>query len=181
LNPHIDKGTEPGASKVERVEAKTGVLARLVGLEPMTANVSAGKARIVEFEITEPVRESTTDVQIDKVLKPFLARMQFRPDHRYYVIREARYATAMKYRLSDEQLGEIGGQARVSAVVEAGVILSAKSGGTYDLSHVFPERLGVMFLPEELAAVSAGLAAGESKLGRVPVRVPLDWVEPAGE
>ena len=178
LKPVVDTGPEPGASKVESIEAKAGVLARLVGLQPLNANVSAGAAKILEYEIREPVRESTTDVQMDAVLKPYLAKMEFRPNQRYYIIRDARSATAMKYQLSNEQLGEIGGEATVNAVVDANVKLSAKREGRYELAQAFPERLGVMFLPEEIAPVRAGLGAGAAELGRVPVKRALEWVEP---
>ncbi len=178
LKPVVDAGLEPGASKVESIEAKAGVLARLVGLQPLSANVSAGAARVLEYEIKDPIRESTTDMQMDAVLKPYLAKMEFRPNQQYYVIREARSATAMKYQLSNEQLGEIGGEATVNAVVDASVKLSAKRGGHYELAHAFPERLGVMFLPEEIAPVRAGLGAGPAEFGRVPVKHALEWVEP---
>lgn len=178
LKPEVDKGAEPGASKVESIEAKIGVLARLAGLQPLTANASAGAAKIFEFEITRPVRESTTDLQMDKVLKPYLVKMEFRPNQQYYIIREVRSATAMRYRLSSEQLAEIGDEAAVDAAVQAGVKLSSKRGGEYELALDFPERLGVMFLPEEIAPVRAGLGAGQAEWGRVPVKSVLDWVEP---
>lgn len=178
LKPDIDRGPEPGAAKQQSIEARLGMLARLLGLKSASVGIGTGTARALQFEITDPVRESTSDAAMDQVLKPFIAAMEFRVNNRYYVIRESRSATAMKFVLSDEQLGQIGGKAAVTAVGASGLTLSAKQTGISDLTQAFPQRLSVMFLPEEITAVRAGLAAGESELGRVPVTTALNWVEP---
>lgn len=178
LKPTIERGPEPGAAKVQSIETKIGVLARLLGLKSAGADIHAGSAKTLQFEIAGPVRESTSDVEIDRVLKPFLGTMEFRANNRYYVVRETRSATAMKFILSDEQLGQIGGKAAIAVIGEMGLTLSARSVGISELTHAFPERLGVMFLPDEIAPVRAGLAAGETELGRIPLGSVLDWVEP---
>jgi hypothetical protein len=134
---------------------------------------------MLEFEIIEPERQSTTDLNIDAVLKPFFRAMEFRQNNQYYVIREARSATAMTYRLTSAQFGELGGKAAVTAAVELGMKLEAKGEGVYELLQKFPERLAVMFLPEELAPVRAGLGAGVTELGRVPVTSVLEWIDAA--
>jgi len=179
LKPLVESGPEPGASGVERLEAKVGVVARFLGLQPLGVDVGGGRSRTLEFEIASPIRDSTTDVQIEKVLAPFLAAMEFRPKNRYFVIRDARSASGMKYKLSAEQFGEIGGDAVIAVAAKVGVKLSAKAGGAYEVVSDFPERLGVMFLPDEIAPVREGLAAGETALGRIPVTRPLQWVEGA--
>jgi hypothetical protein len=179
LAPVTDSGPEPGMSKVESIEMKIGIMARLLGLEAWNADVSGSKVKTLEFELTRPVRESTTDQNMDAVLKPFVAGMEFRPKNRYFVVREVRSAEAMKYRLSNDQLGELGGKAAVSAVLTVGTTLSAKSADVYDLAQTFPERLGVMFLPEEIVPATSALGGRETEteLGRVPVERTLDWVE----
>lgn len=178
LKPKIDISHEPGASKIEKIDTKIGILARILGLEQISAKLSGGKVRILEFEIVEPVRYSTTDVEIDKVLKPYLTKMEFKKKNTYYIIRESRSATNMKYRLSDDQFGEIGGNAKLTDTAKAGLKISAKSEGINEICQDFPERLGVMFLPEEIAPVRQSLAAGEIELGRVPVKKVLEWTEP---
>lgn len=177
LQPKVDEGAEPGAAKTQSIETKIGMLGRLFGVQA-GANIGGGAAKAVQFEITEPVRVSTSDTEIDKVLKPFLATMEFRPKNRYYLIRETRTATAMKFLLSDEQLAEIGGEGVIAAAGQASVKLGAQAKGYAELTQAFPERLGVMFLPEEIAPVSAGLAARGTELGRIPVTSVLEWEEP---
>jgi len=182
LKPEVERGPEPGASKTESIEAKVGVLARFIGIEAASADVSGSTSRTLEFQLTSPVRESTTDLHMDAVLKPFLAHMELRPKNRYFVVREVRTATEMKFRLTDGQLGEIGGKAAMTPAITAGAKLSAKSGGVSELTQAFPERLGVMFLPEEIAPLSSGLGGrgGVTELGRVPVTAALDWVDAKG-
>lgn len=175
----VDTGPEPGTSKVQLIEIHLNFLARLIALDGWDAEAGAGKMERLEFEISDPVRQSTTDRNMDAVLKPFLSTMEWREKNRYYVIREARSATAMTYRLTSQQLGELGGKAAVSAAVEAGAKVAAKEEGVYELTQRFPERLAVMFLPEEIAPVRAGLGAGEAELGRVAVTDILEWQEPA--
>ncbi len=177
LAPEIYNTPEPGTSKVEKTDTKVGILARLLGLEPVSAKVSGSKVKTLEFEIVEPIRNSTYDIQIDKVLYPFLQTMEYKAKNKYYIIRESRSAIAMKFRLSDSLLGELGGAATITEVARADLKISAKQEGFNELCQDFPERLGVMFLPEEIAPVRQGLAAGGTELGRLQVKSLLEWFE----
>ena len=178
LKPVVERGSEPGAARTQCVETKVSFLARVLGLDA-SADAAANRVKAFQFELTNPERESTTDVEIDKVLRPFLSTMEFRAENRYFVIRETRSVTAMKFLLTDEQLGEIGGKGVVGAAGALELQASAECAGYSELAQAFPERLGVMFLPEEIAPVKAGLGGrGEVELGRLPVKAPLDWVEP---
>jgi len=178
LLPASSQGREPGVSTVHTIETKMSVLARVLNMESWGAEAAAGRVRAVEFEMSEPIRESTTDGDMDAVLKPYLTKMEFKPNNRYYVIRETRSATAMKYHLSSEQSGELGAKAVLQSAINAQFKVEEKGGGAYDLAQTFPERLSVMYLPEEIAPVRAGLASGDSELGRVAVVDVLEWVEP---
>lgn len=178
LKPDVERGAEPGAEKVERIETKVGVVARLLGLQSLGAHVGGGNAKAFRFQIVDPIRESTSDVEMDRVLKPYLEGMAFRKENRYFVIRETRSAIAMTFLLSDEEVGEIGGTGAIVAAGEGGLTLAAKSVESSELTQAFPERLGVMFLAEEIAPVVAGLAGGEAAFGRVAVASVLDWVDP---
>ena len=55
------------------------------------------------------------------MLRPFISTMEFRAGNRYFVIRESRSVTAMKFLLTEEQLGEIGGGGVVDAAGGTGV------------------------------------------------------------
>jgi len=65
LEPAISRRAEPGAAKVERVETRVGVVARLLGLQSMGARAGGGAVRECRFQIVNPVRESTTDAGMD--------------------------------------------------------------------------------------------------------------------
>jgi hypothetical protein len=179
LTPTVDSGPEPDAKKVEVIETQINILARLMGIQDANVEASGGKSKMLEFEIIEPERQATTDRNMDVVLNPFLNTLGFRADNRYYVIREARSATAMTYRLTGAQFGELGGETAVSTAVELGVKFESKGQNVYEVQQKFPERLAVMFLPEEIAPVRAGLGAGASELGRIPVTGILEWRESA--
>jgi len=177
LEPAISRGAEPGAAKVERVETRVGVVARLLGLQSMGARVGAGRVRECRFQIVDPVRESTTDAGMDAVLTPYLETMGVRKDSRYFVIRETRSATALTFVLSEGEIGEMGGTVAIVAAGEGTLALAAKSVGTKELTQTFPERLAVMFLAEEIAPVVAALGGGKAEFGRVAVGAVLDWVD----
>ena len=51
LAPKVYRSPEPGTSKVEKIDTKIGIFARLLGIEPISAKVSGGKIKTLEFEI----------------------------------------------------------------------------------------------------------------------------------
>jgi len=177
LDPAVDSGPEPGMRSFDTVDLRAGIVARLLGLETLGASGGGKQRKQVEFELKEPVRESTTEEAIDRVLKPYLSKMEIRKRNRYFVVRETRTATAMTYRITKELLGELGGEGAVDGLGELGLELSAGRSGVYDLCQEFPQRLAVMFLPEEIAPVGQGLGGDETELGRLPVTAPLEWTE----
>jgi hypothetical protein len=121
--------------------------------------------------------QAVTDAEMDRVMAPVVASLRYRADNRYFVIRGARSATAMTYRLTQTQIGEIGGEASLAVALGAGFKLGAGTGGIYEINQAFPERMRAMFLAEEIAPVSAGLAGHAPELGRLAVRQPLVWTE----
>src|SRR5262245_47735082 len=171
------QGVEAAAKVSERVQANIGFFARFLGLESYGGKLAAQNAETLEFEIVRPVRQFANDAAMDKAMAPVLAAFNYRADNRYYVIREARSATAMTYRLTRAQLGAIGGEASLAVALGAGANAGAGRGGLYEINQTFPQRMRVMFLAEEIAPVKAGLAGGQPVLGRLPVRAPLVWSE----
>jgi hypothetical protein len=170
-------GAEAAAKVQERVHADIGFFARFLGIDSYKGQVGARDAETLEFEIVNAERQFASDVAMDKALTPVLASLKYRVDNRYYVIRDTRSATAMTYRLTQSQLGEIGGEVSLAVAIGAGVKVGAGQSGLYEIDQVFPARMRVMFLAEEIAPVKAGLAGGAPVLGRLPVRHPLTWTE----
>jgi hypothetical protein len=171
------EGAEVAARVQQRVQANIGFFARFLGINSYGGKLSAANAETLEFEIVNPVRQLAFDAAMDKALQPVLAAFKYRADNRYFVVRETRSATAMTYRLTQAQVGEIGGEAALAIALGAGVQLGGGKGGIYEINQTFPERMRVMFLAEEIAPVKAGLAGAAPMLGRLPVRKPLVWTD----
>ena len=172
-------GAEAAAKVQQRVQADIGFFARFLGIDSYRGELGARDAEALEFEILNPERQFASDAAMDRVLASALAALKYRADNRYYIIRETRSATAMTYRLTQAQLGEIGGEASLALAIGLGANAAAGEGSLYEINQVFPARMRVMFLAEEIAPVRAGLAAGAPLLGRRPVRQPLIWTEGA--
>lgn len=177
LEVTITTGAEPGEVFQRSIETRLSLVARLLGLVP-GMEASARRTEAIAFEIGHPVRQSTTDVDIERALAPVLADFPFKAGNRYFIIRETRTATSMRYRLTQGQALALGadglpvGAGAISASVEA------STDGFTSIEQTFPEPLAVMFLPEEITPVRSGLADDVASLGRVAVRAPLEWGEP---
>jgi esterase/lipase superfamily enzyme len=178
LKPAIDRWPEPGTARTQSIETTISALARLLGIESPRPAIPRGGTRVLRFEIANSMRESTGDAEISEALKPVLENMEFRAKNRYFLVREVRAASAITFLLSDEEMEELGGDTAIVAMGKAGVTISAREAGVSEVTKTFAERLGVMFLPEEIALVRAGLAAEEAALGSIPVNSTLDWVDP---
>lgn len=173
----IHEGNEVAARVREKVRVNVGFFARFLGLESASGELRADDEESLEFEIVNTMRHVASDAALDRALAPVLADFKYKPDNRYYIIREVRSATAMTYRLTREQLGKIGANVPVSGSIAAGAKISAGSGGLSEIDQAFPERMRVMFLAEEIGPIRSGLAGGEPTLGRLPVRHVLVWSE----
>lgn len=178
LAPKTMEGPEAGVRVHKRIEAKAGVLARFLDLIDVSANASVGRTRTLDFEIREPIRILSTDSEIETALDGFLDGFTPKDGNRYYVIRQTRSASSMSFRITSDLLAELGGEAAVSANVNAGLTLNALNGHEFEINQTFPERLLVTFQPERIERVSAGLA-GSGAYGLTPVTQALEWREPA--
>lgn len=175
IKVETQQGAEAAARVEQRVEATFGIFARFLGLDSYKGTAGVRDAETLEFEVVDPVREVATDVAMHKALDPVLGTLPYRADNKYYVIRDSRSATAMTYRLTTQQLGEIGGEATLVAALGAGAKIGAGQSGKYEIQQRFPARMRVMFLADEIALVKAGLAGGRPELGLIPVRRMLVW------
>jgi hypothetical protein len=179
LKVAIQSGPEAVASVEESVAANTGMVARFIGLPHIAANIAAQKTEDFVYEITDPVMEVVSDVELDKTLTPFLHGLEYRRGHRYFVIRQARQASAIRYRFTRKQVDSFGGEASVGEQLSAqGSVFSSDASGRYILEQAFKAPMRVMFLPEEIRPISAGLAAEKPRLGLMPVKEPLRWEDP---
>lgn len=176
LKVAIQSGDEAAGTVEESVNANTGMIARFVGLHNIEASIGAQKTERFEYGITDPVKEYIPDIEIDKILPSFLATLDYRKGHRYFVIREARKASSIRYRLTKKQVDSFGGEASVGTQLSAqGKLFSSDSSGQYILEQDFKTPMRVMFLPEEIRQVTAGLASEKPQLGLMPVKESLYW------
>lgn len=174
-----EEGVEAGVKVSQRVEVKTGILARFLELIDLGADASFGRTRVLEFEIHDPIRVSSTDVAMDAALKDFLREFTGKEKNRYFVIRQTRSASSMTFRMSAELVAELGGKGKVSDGLKAGATLKVDRAGQYEVHQTFPERLLVTFQPDRIERVTAGLAE-EGAFGLTPTVEMLEWRETAG-
>jgi hypothetical protein len=180
LEVAMTSGEEAVGKVKESIAADSNIVARFIGLPTVSVDVGTSKTEHFVYELTKPVMESTTDAGIDKSLASFLEDFKLRTGERYFVIRQARKASGMRYRLTRKQLDQFGGEVSVSEQLSAkGKVLSSGSSGDYVLEQDFPVPMRIIFLPQEIAYVTAGLAADEPQLGLLPVGEVLHWQDAA--
>ena len=147
LDIKTTRGKEAAGRSVKSGQASVGILASLFGLDKIGIGVKGNKVERLEFEITNQVKEETTDMAIDEVIDPFLEQLDYRADNRYFIIREARIASAMKYFLSEQLVNDIsGGAPAIENIKVEGEFIRSKKGD-YELNQTFDEPMRVMFLP----------------------------------
>lgn len=172
----ITTGEEAVGKLEESITADSNIIANFIGLAKVEAGVGAQKTEHFVYEVTGPVMEVVSDVELEKTLPAFLEKHNFRQGHRYFVIRQARKVTAMRYRLTNKQVNDFGGKASVGEQLTAqGKVFSSDSNGQYILEESFKSPMRIAFLPEEIRTIRASLAAGKPQLGLVPVTEVLSW------
>lgn len=179
LEVEIITGKEASGRSVKSVETAVGILARLFGFRLFNIGAKRKKVERLYFEMAGSVIEKTTDMAMDRVLDPFIENLKphYRADYRYFVIREVRMVSAMKYYLSEDLVNEMGGGAPLIEGIAVEGKLSRGRQGEYELDQEFAEPMRVMFLPEEITTITAGLAGSRPELGIVPVQEVLFWEE----
>lgn len=176
LKVKIEEGSEAEVSTVREIETTVGILARFFGLKSFDVKAGAGRVKRLKFSMTDPVRQVTTDYAVRDVIGPFLKEWQFLKDCRYFLIREARTASAMKYLLTKDLFADLGGEATINAAIQAGANIKAKIQDTVEIDQQFGDKMRVMFLAEEIQPIARFIGYGpEVVLG--PVREVLIWEE----
>ncbi len=170
-------GKEAVGRSSKSSQASIGILASLFGLDKIGIGAKGNKVERLEFEITNPVKEVTTDMAIDEVLDPFLEQLEYRAENRYFIIREVRMASAMKYFLSEQLVNDISGGAPAIENIKVEGEFKRGKKGEYELDQTFDEPMRIMFLPEEIAPISVGFDESKPQLGLAPVTETLIWEE----
>lgn len=178
LPVQVQVGGEAFGEHKESVVANLGVLARFQKLEGLNIKAGAAKSERLVFKMDKPEREVVNDLNLDQVLRPFLKDLEYRVDNRYFVIRECRKAMGITHHLTQSQVDDLGGEASLAQTLTLeGTLFKSKRNGEFLLEQKFDQPMRVMFLPEEIKPISAGLAGEEPELGLVPVKETLVWVE----
>lgn len=176
LPVQIQVGEEVFGEHTESVAANLGILVRFLGLKGVNVKVGTAKTERLVFKMDKPEREVVDDQDLDKVLRPFLKYLEYRVDNRYFVIRESRKATGITHHLTRSQVDDLGGEASLAdSLALEGTLFESERSGEFLLQKKLDKPMRVMFLPEEIKPVSAGLAGEQPELGRVPVNETLVW------
>lgn len=178
LKVRIEESNEASGKSVRIVKTRIGILARIMGL----FNLGAKREVIekLEFEMKDPVKEETKDMTIKDALDQFLANRKkwgYRADNRYYVIRETKKASGIKYYLSKEVLNQFGAGGPVIDGLDLEGQMISEGEGKYRLEQEFAKPMRVMYLPEEITTIARGLAGSPPVLGTAPVKEVLFWEE----
>lgn len=174
----ISSGEEAVGKLEESITADSNIVAHFIGLVNAEAGVGTHKTEQFVYEVDGPVMEQVSDVELEKTLPAFLEKHNLRQGHRYFVIRQARKVTAMRYRLTNKQVDDFGGKVSVGAQLTAqGKVFSSDSNGQYILEENFKNPMRIAFLPEEIRAMTASLDAAKPQMGLVPVTEVLSWTD----
>ena len=180
LPVQVSYGEEAVGKVEESITADTNVVARFMGLANIEAGVGAQRTERFSYEVTSPVMEIVSDVELEKILPGFIEKHNFRKGNRYFVIRQARKVSAMRCRLTKTQVENFGGNASVAEQLSAqGKVFSSDSSGQYILEETFKTPMRIVFLPEEIREITAGLGSEKPQIGLVPVREILSWEDPS--
>jgi hypothetical protein len=179
LPVELQVGEEASGEHTESVTASMGVVARFLGLKGVEAKVGTGKTEQLVFRMDQPEREVVDDMDLGRVLQPFLNGFDYRDDNRYFVIRECRRATGLTHHLTMSQVNDLGGKASLKkAAALKGTLFKSERSGQFRLEKKFDKPMRVMFLPEEITPVSDKGASFESaELRLIPVTEVLAWEE----
>ncbi len=181
LELKIERGNEAEISMERVIETEAGILARFLALHSAGAKAQAGHVRRLKFSLGNPIMEVTLDNDVRDAVDKFKKHLDYDVHQRYFIIRAARSASSMKYQLSHELVGELGGTAEIEGAIEAGINVRAGAEGLVQIDQHFQKQMRVMFLPEEIKVIAAGLSRAVPELGLKPVREVLHWTEMAAE
>jgi hypothetical protein len=174
----VKVGTEVSGQTLQTMRTDANALVRFIAADQgMSATQGGSRTDTLTFEMYGVQREYTTDTDIADVLEQFRLKVSFRPDNKYYLIRESRSATELRIMLSDAFANALGGDASLSSLAKAGAGVTLEKHERYVINQKLPRRMRVAFLAEEIVPTSMGLT-GKPEFDLAPLTEPLVWDEP---
>jgi hypothetical protein len=173
IAPETTRGSEAFGAQSLAVRTTARMLAEFLGA-PGAGGQQGERIEKLEFQMFDVEKEVTTDLAIAELLDEFRSKVNYRPDNRYFIIRESRSAMGLRYALSDEMMNSLQGSAGLAQLVKGKSGLSYDKRGSYVLDQKLPARLRVMFLAEELVPAKA-MTGDRPRFETAPITEPLVW------
>ena len=153
-------------------------------------NLTIGKTYNLSFKAGGVTRYVTEDWDI----KPLLYRngmelaRNWVPGCRYYIIRETVSVKSISYKIGQDTLNNIGGEAKINALVQGSVGMKWNSTDEYQLTQEFDKPFLVFYKPERIIPEHDLFVNKQIRYGVQEARVPptfktlpveekLVWVE----
>ncbi|MCW3999852.1 MAG: PKD domain-containing protein [Candidatus Bathyarchaeota archaeon] len=165
---------DESAAKYTR-KATMGILLRFNGLETVSINQKSSSFQQVTFEMKEPIGEATYDADLDPLLSKWLdsPNFEFRPEDRYFVIRDATKTKAINYKLTRQQFTALKEQAALKKLQQA-TQLNNNDQEQFVFPQKFSAHMRIMFNAEEIKMKPV---KGKIKLSHHRVKGVLEWTE----
>jgi hypothetical protein len=142
-----------------------------------SGSVSASGSYIVSLKVSGAVRESTSDLNLDRALALALKEVSLRTDNRYFIIRETIAVRQVDYELATADLESVAAKVGVTPASNSKVALKQLDSGSSALIGRYETPYRLFYKVEQIQFNSNGLN-GDLKLSREPVRKVLDWRDP---
>jgi hypothetical protein len=174
---------EASGKKTEKTEINTSMLVRILGLN-LVAGLEGNQKEEIVFEMDDSRRETTTDEEIDDLLKKIFAGLTLRPHDRYFVIRETSATKQIAFELKKDLVERLGGEAKMQEKIEVkATVFSKKNSTTFELKRNFDELMRVMFNAEEITLKKSEItfrgpgapSPKSQEFIRSPVKESLEW------
>jgi len=153
---------EHGKRIVRQADKGIGILTKLLDIG-VKANAKVESNEKIIFELPNSEIQVTDDLDVDKVLKPFIEKLDFRPKSRYFLVRESRWTSEMIYHISKNRVIELGGEANITDNLNIKGKLKFDNENLFEIPQEFSEKMIIMFLPEEIKETTSSLG-GKSLL-----------------
>lgn len=150
---------------------KASLFARILGKRLVDAAAESGG--IVSFRVRGATKESTTDAEIDRVLRQAFPTGSLPRLGEYFIIRETISATSVDYELSNELLAALTGSAPLTTAVSGRANLRITSADGRKLQQTFKTPHRIFYKIEKLVPPPAH--ANAAPLTRASVSSEVVW------
>jgi len=176
-NLPIITGDEVYAERTESVKTKSGIFAKFIGLKNIPdIGFGTGSNKSIAFSIKDVKREVTTDQAVNNILKDLWSKIEYKTDNRYYIIRETKSATQIKFIVNNDILADFGGEKSFTKYISGRVDLKYEKKGDLILNQELPKRMRVLYLVDEIL-IQPSLSGKPPEATLVPVNDVLVWTD----